>query len=127
MEPGTKNPKALKDAAWAVLCPVLYCSANPDNPCMTPIGLFALNTHIKRKVLFEKPSKDAGPGNWNRRPVGELEQQSRFDREVALSSFFADVSDFQLTDRDREKWEDKQYTKDLKNVNFITNEDSESA
>lgn len=72
-EPGSKKPTASEEPCWAILCPVLYCSANPGQPCMNSKGFFALKTHKLRRATFEYEqargkSGENGPGSWSRRP-----------------------------------------------------------
>lgn len=67
-EPGSKKPTVEEEPCWAILCPVVYCSANPGCPCMNEKGFFALYTHKLRRERFHQPVRDQGPGNWNTRP-----------------------------------------------------------
>lgn len=73
-EPGWKVPKAPKEDCWAIVCPVEYCSANADNPCMNPKGRFTKGAHNARRRKFAReaeagsPEGVFGPGNWSRRP-----------------------------------------------------------
>lgn len=90
-ELGSKSPKFPEEPCWGIMCPVLYCSANPGCSCMNAKGAFS-RTHKMRREVFERKQTQnkTGPGAWNDRPVGEMEARSRFERDPSGS----DIEEF---------------------------------
>lgn len=87
MEPGSKRPSASYEECWTILCPVLYCGANPGMPCMNAKGYFALRTHVKRREYYENAQGETKMG-WGggrmKRPAGLYGEISDFERNEEL-------------------------------------------
>lgn len=61
-EPGSRARPEGQDPSWDVYCPIVYCSAWPNNPCMNRSGRFA-KTHIKRREASYIKQKRNGTEN----------------------------------------------------------------
>lgn len=79
-EPGSRKPTVEFEPCWDIMCPVVYCSANPGCPCMNEKGFFALYTHKLRRERYETPAREGGPGIWDRRPG--VRKSSDFDHDI---------------------------------------------
>lgn len=69
---------------------------------MTPKGLFALNTHIRRREAFQKPSAEHFG---HERPVSDAQRQVEFTKNPERYAFWGDIPvDWVATDKKRDKF-----------------------